>query len=255
MSSWKMDKLFKIEKSKGRKILTIFNFIKIKYRRKKYKLNSSITELFKKYGYFKSIELDACVDGEGNAVPWYNYPVIEYLKQLDFSDKRIFEFGCGNSSIWWANRAKEVISVEHDLEWYTTRKSLEQQNLKLNLRQDEENYCNCILEQPGSFDVIIVDGIHRDACVDNALKKLSPNGMIIFDNTDRVSEFKEYKDGIVKLNQANLLQVDFIGIAPIIDYVTTTSIFFTREFNFKSAHEFQPSKSIGQISETEVIAK
>ncbi len=39
------------------------------------------------------------------------------LAQLVRSDIRVFEYGCGHSSLWWAARAKEVVSIDHDEAW------------------------------------------------------------------------------------------------------------------------------------------
>ena len=33
-------------------------------------------------------------------MPWYTYPVIEYLQQFDFSKLTVFEYGSGNSSCY-----------------------------------------------------------------------------------------------------------------------------------------------------------
>jgi hypothetical protein len=30
---------------------------------------------------------------------------------------KVFEFGCGHSSLWWARRVQEVVSVDHDIRW------------------------------------------------------------------------------------------------------------------------------------------
>ena len=40
----------------------------------------------------RSIDDKVCVDKDGNPIPWYTYPAIEYLSQFDYSDKKIFEF-------------------------------------------------------------------------------------------------------------------------------------------------------------------
>lgn len=78
----------------------------------------AINNLIIEFGLMNSIQKKECVDKHNNAIPWYTYPAIEYIKQLDFSDKRIFEYGSGNSSKFWAKLAKEIVSVEHDKEWY-----------------------------------------------------------------------------------------------------------------------------------------
>src|SRR3954463_2256551 len=76
--------------------------------------------LWRDYGHVKSARRGKCVDVIGNPIPWYTYPAIEYLKQLDFSTKNVFEFGAGQSTLFWAGRARRVVSVEDDAAWYQT---------------------------------------------------------------------------------------------------------------------------------------
>jgi len=63
--------------------------------------------------------LEGPVDADGNPVPWITYPAQSVLAQLVRPDSRVFEYGSGHSSLWWAARAKEVISVDHDASWVT----------------------------------------------------------------------------------------------------------------------------------------
>ena len=67
----------------------------------------------------RTIDEKVCIDKDGNPIPWYTYPAIEYLSQFDYSDKEIFEFGCGYSSMFWANRAKKVTSIEDNINWFS----------------------------------------------------------------------------------------------------------------------------------------
>lgn len=69
-------------------------------------------------GQWKSIKTGMCIDVSNNPIPWYTYPAIEYLSQLDLSKQCIFEYGAGNSSRFWGSRAKELISVEHNRAWF-----------------------------------------------------------------------------------------------------------------------------------------
>src|SRR4051812_3930217 len=69
-------------------------------------------------GNFRSAREGMAVDQQGRPLPWYTYPMIDYLNQLDFSEKSVFEFGAGNSTLYWARRAKSVTSIEHDVKWY-----------------------------------------------------------------------------------------------------------------------------------------
>jgi hypothetical protein len=69
-------------------------------------------------GWFRSFEEGAAVDRDGKPLPWYTYPAIEFLQARVRPEMVIFEYGCGNSTLWWAKRVAEVVSVEHDGEWY-----------------------------------------------------------------------------------------------------------------------------------------
>lgn len=70
------------------------------------------------FGQWRSIKERSCIDKEGNFIPWCTYSAIEFLKQFDFSNKNVFEWGSGNSSFFWAIKAKEVISIEDDKKWF-----------------------------------------------------------------------------------------------------------------------------------------
>ncbi len=51
--------------------------------------------LLKEYGMAKSFATKHAVDSEGNPIPWYPYPALEYINQCDWSSKVIFEYGSG----------------------------------------------------------------------------------------------------------------------------------------------------------------
>ncbi len=69
-------------------------------------------------GLLPTIKANLPIDSAGAPIPWYTYPSIEYLSQFDFRDKRIFEFGSGNSSHYWARLGASVWSVDHNEDWY-----------------------------------------------------------------------------------------------------------------------------------------
>jgi len=85
------------------------------------------------YNQYQSIKEWDCIDKRGRAIAWYTYSAIEYLSNLDFSNKAILEYGSGNSSIFWASRAREVISIESDREWFLkiSKKALKNQQIFL----------------------------------------------------------------------------------------------------------------------------
>lgn len=184
------------------------------------------------YGFDRSERAGACVDKNGDPVPWMTYPAVEYLSQFDFSKNTVFEWGSGNSSSWFSKRVASIVSVESDPFWYDKSKDVLNDNQTLLLREfnklgneDDEDvvkYANAILEQNGKFDIIVNDGklISRPRCNDNILEKLNAGGMIIFDNSDW------FPGQCEKLRNAGFFQVDFHGNGPLNEYTWTTSIFF-----------------------------
>lgn len=228
------------EENDAEKVQRDDNFVENKFSR-------AVEILADEFGLKRTMKNEMCIDKDGNPIPWYTYPAIEYLKQIDFSDKRVFEFGSGNSSLFWSNVAKEVTSVEDNEEWYKSRKKFEKENLKL-LYKTEDDYVNSILEIEGRFDVIVIDGPFRNECCKVALKKIKENSLIILDNTDWSTKFDEFAEAVKILKDANLIQVDFCGFGPINDYTWATSLFFTRKFDFESKKGIcQPANITGGI--------
>src|SRR5215211_2787797 len=192
--------------------------------------------------YFASIRHGELRDHENNYVPWFTYPAIEALKNWDLADKRVFEYGSGYSTLFWASRCKEVVSVEHNRAWYEKIAGLAPSNARLILAPiDGDDYHPSpeLLEQfkeyaeaiDGRFHVIVIDGYARSRvryqCAQAALPHLDPNGLIILDNSDWLPASTLF------LRRAGLIEVDFSGPAPGSSHSQTTSFFFTREFNFQ----------------------
>lgn len=202
----------------------------------------------KDFAIEQSIDKKICCDKDGNPIPWYTYPAIEYLSQFDYQEKSIFEFGCGYSTLFWARRAKSVTSVEDNPTWFEKWKSeFNCDNVHILLCEEGPSYYNAVLEDGKTYDVIVIDGKCRTDCAKQAVKALSDDGLIILDDSDRVNTSKEYFDAINILKDNGLLQVDFYGFCPMNNYTKTTSVFFRRNFDFKSLNEVQPINGIGNL--------
>ena len=189
------------------------------------------------YGHKISYELQKPVDVLGNPLPWFTYPAIEFLKQLNLIGLSVFEWGMGNSTLYFAPKVKHVLSIEHNKEWF----DLISKNLPKNVTailESAADYDKYPLKENRKFDLIIVDGIKRKECLNIAPKLLTENGLIIFDNSDRNPELCE------NLRNENFLETDFHGFGPINPYTWTTSIFFKRNNTFKPG-TFQPLIPIG----------
>lgn len=180
--------------------------------------------LAKAYGQWQTIREWASVDAQGNPVPWYTYPAIEFLSHLELKDFNVIEYGSGNSTLWWAGRAKRVTSVEDDENWYVKIKnkiSSDLCSIDYKLEIDPDKYC---IMASKKHDIAIVDGSHRRACLEHLYKIDWEGIMLILDNSD-------WYPKSVQFIQDNFgwVQIDFHGFGPINDYTWTTSIFINPE--------------------------
>lgn len=194
--------------------------------------------LWRDYAHLKSVATNRAIDAEGNPLPWYTYPAIEFLTQLDFRDRSVFEYGSGMSTLYWARAARHVVSVEDDERWYQTIATQAPTNSRILLETDLANFPEALRRTGETFDVIVVDGPARGRtrlkCCRVALEALRPGGLIILDNSDWLPESARL------LRDNGLLEVDMTGFAPICGHVQTTSLFFDRAFNVPPRHGHQP---------------
>lgn len=175
--------------------------------------------LFNLHGYARTIQSKRPEGADGSPIPWYTYPAIEYFNQLDAKGLRIFEYGSGNSSLYWAHKGADVWSVEHDHEWYQTMASKAAQLKDLVFCESVDDYAAAIGSVSGMFDIIIIDGAWRNECASTCINRLSEGGVIILDNSDWYTDVSEF------LRSKGFFQVDFSGFGPINAYCWTTSIF------------------------------
>jgi SAM-dependent methyltransferase len=178
----------------------------------------------KEDGWFRAMKDESSVDSNGNPIPWFTYPSIEFLQKRITSDMSVFEYGCGNSTIWWANRVREVISVEHDKEWHEKVRHRLHDYATIHRIELEYggDYSKKISDYENIFDIVVIDGRDRVNCVKNSLKALKPDGIIILDNSDRI----EYQDGHHFLFEKGFRKIEFVGLAPAINYKSETGIFY-----------------------------
>ncbi|MDB9306649.1 glycosyltransferase [Nodularia spumigena CS-591/12] len=181
------------------------------------------TNYLKISGWLNSLSQGKAVNAENQPIPWYTYPAIEFIEDKIKHDSIVFEFGGGQSTLWWSQRVKQVISIESDEGWFNQINQQMPPNVNLNLQSDEKKYADCILAYPDKyFDVIIVDGINRNGCLENSLAKLKENGLLIFDNTDD----HRYDSSIRLLFSHGYKKIDFWGLIPGYFYKNCTSLFF-----------------------------
>lgn len=205
---------------------------------------SNYRTLSVRYGQYRSIRQQRPIDAQGSPIPWYTYPAIEYLKQFDFSQKTAFEFGTGNSTLFWASRCKRVVAVEDNPQWYDELRPSIPHNVELLLAKGDREYVSYIESLATDVDIIVIDGSHREECAHAALSKLAHSGFIILDNSDW------YCGACRTLRDAGLLQIDMSGFGPMNGYTFTTSLFFRRDAEMIPLGDSQPHPSLAAIPST-----
>lgn len=136
------------------------------------------------------------VTGRQPETPWMAPAAIDRLDDVITKDFVIFEFGAGASTAWFAERAKQVYSVESDEAWVA--------NVRARLADRGLTNCEITLADPDdfpaliaeyaadAFDLVIVDGYEkrptsRVECVEAARSKVKPGGYLVLDNSDRAN--------------------------------------------------------------------
>ncbi|MFL5945989.1 MAG: class I SAM-dependent methyltransferase [Gaiellaceae bacterium] len=177
-----------------------------------------------------------------DATPWLNFRAIHWLASHIDETMRVFEYGSGGSTLFFAKRVHEVVSVEHDPAWYARTRAAIAAHAIVNctylLRppkptvqpqvtstdpayagMDFAEYVAAIDAFPdASFDLVSVDGRARTACVFAALRKVKRGGVILLDDSDR----PYYREAVEAL--AHRARSDFAGIAPYATDVSRTSV-------------------------------
>lgn len=178
------------------------------------------------YGNSRSKVEMRSVDASGNPIPWFTYPAIEYLSQFNLKKSSVFEWGCGASTEYFALKSKSVFSVENDRNWFEQVNAKNLPNVHL-VYAKGTSYIQAIKKPRRKFDIIVIDGLFRDKCVDIAPKFLSLGGLIILDNAERHPRECKF------LRSKGFTEIDFMGFGPIADITWVTSLFFKGKMNIK----------------------
>lgn len=177
-----------------------------------------------KLGWFRSYDEVRPVDFQGNPIPWMTYPFICFIeRRLKTISPSILEFGSGASTLWWAKYGNSVLAIEHDEAWFNKVRTNLPSNASIQLvKLNADDYESFPTRLGKSFEIIVVDGRRRNECMKEALKYISPNGIIILDNSDR----ERYQEGINFLFSQGFKSIDFIGMTPMGIDLSETSLFY-----------------------------
>jgi hypothetical protein len=175
-------------------------------------------------GWFESWRQKVPVDRTGAPLPWITYPCIAFLERRVRPDMAVFEYGCGNSTLWWARRVRRVVSCEHDPTWCERVRQSLPHNTELHWRDLSRPgwYAGMIDHYAGEFDIVFVDGRDRVNCIKHSVAALRAGGVVILDNSD----LAEYQEGVRFLLQHDFRQLEFGGMGPVTIHAFCTSIFY-----------------------------
>lgn len=181
------------------------------------------------------------VDGLGALdLPWWTFDSADQVSAYlaEHAGARVFEWGSGASTLWLAARAGSVHSVEHHAGWAAQLSPRLPANVTLQVVEpvssttpsvpsakhghgglDFADYVDAIDDVDGFFDVIVIDGRAREACLARAVERLSAEGIIVFDNVDR----RRYVDAIDTIGD-RLVVTMTRGLTPALPYPTRTAL-------------------------------
>ncbi len=175
--------------------------------------------------------------------PWLTFSATRFLQRHLRSTMQVFEYGAGGSTLFFAARVANVVSVEHDSAWAAQVQAALVQEQRLNATvhlippesdpacdgqdpADPEAYVSSAPQYRGmsfrkyaahldgwpdaSFDLVMVDGRARPGCLCHARSKVKPGGWLLLDNAERA----HYHPALRSLEAEGWRKRDFSGPGP-----------------------------------------
>jgi len=173
-------------------------------------------------------------------VPWWTLPAIDAVDAWIAArggKVRVFEYGSGASTLWLARRCEHVTSVEHDVGFArATATLLARDNIEVRVIEPQHDvaaprapsgrkgYDRCdfsayvdSVADGGRYDLVIIDGRARSACLERVQAFLNPGALIVFDNSSRA----RYQPALERV-AAHVTR--YRGWAPALPYRSETSL-------------------------------
>lgn len=112
----------------------------------------------------------------GRPVPWFSSSCVRWLVTLHLDGKRVMEYGGGNSTVWFAQSGATVECFERDKEWQariTEMAGPSATNIRFVDKFEDTDY-----------DLAVVDVHNRIDHLQDALSRVTPDGIVIFDDSN-----------------------------------------------------------------------
>lgn len=220
--------------------------------KKQHKQNFKILELIRDFPAYYH-----CLDNRASPIiderPWIIFAAYRFLYRHLNPDMRVYEFGTGGSTLFFAQHTKEIIAVEHDKSWAEkvkrALKSSGCHNWLINIAEPHsdpttlhedpaglssyissgDNYRgksfvdfakNIDMYPDGYFNIVMIDGRARPSCFRHSVKKVGRGGFLILDNAER----NHYISIHEHMDNPLWTRNDFIGPGPYHDCFWQTVI-------------------------------
>jgi predicted O-methyltransferase YrrM len=178
-----------------------------------------------------------------DGLPWITYEAQRALERIITPEMRVFEYGSGGSTLYFARRVAELVSVEHDPYWHAKLQALVGNRAELILAPSTDEapgdyastrerylgesfraYAEAIDRFPdGYFDLLLIDGRARPSCFRHGRPKVRAGGWIMLDNSDRV----EYASVVSAARDAGWAEGRYAGPSGHTTRFTQTTIWRT----------------------------
>lgn len=147
---------------------------------------------------------------ELEGLPWIEAGAITLLDKVINKNSSILEIGSGSSTIWFARKAGNVLSFEHNELWYNLVKD-ELNHLGINgvSLEYKPNYPKKGLPKiKGKFDIVLIDGPTegRNSPIEVGIKHIKPGGYFVLDDSQRE---ELYAEGLQLLEKQGWQKWDF----------------------------------------------
>jgi hypothetical protein len=156
-----------------------------------------------------------------HVLPWLTDGALDFLDSHIFFIKaslkhnpRVFEFGSGNSTLYFLSRGCLVTSIEHDADW--CRKIADVAICfgyqdRLSLSHAERPYHKKFEATGACYDLVLVDGRDRVQCLEQVVKHFASmprdsQPLLILDNTEHVAD--KYSNYLFILGDYNLFHFE-----------------------------------------------
>jgi len=246
------------------------------------RLRSYADLYLRRKGWQRSVALRESVGPDG-PVPWITFPALMMLERIVEPHYKVFEYGCGNSSLWWSRRVSSVVSVEHDEAWAARIARIAPPNLTIVVRRLGENASPELAAHADAFfsrnpDLPVSGDLHHDlehglicrefvayateiarhgkghfdvVVVDGMARVLTAWMAANFVKDDGIILFDnsdrwQYNSGFAALAERGFRRVDFYGTGPVNPFESCTSI-FARNLDWAARNTVIPPGQISQL--------